>query len=62
MTEAFGLYALSGKATTFLAPALIAVTTDLSGSQRLGATPLIALFAVGLVLLVWVKPEGEHPA
>ena len=61
MTEAFGLYALSGKATTFLAPALIAVSTDLSGSQRLGATPLIGLFAIGLVLLVWVKAEGDHP-
>jgi len=60
MTEAFGLYALSGKATTFLAPALIAVTTDISGSQRLGATPLIALFAIGLFLLVWVKAEGDH--
>jgi len=60
MTEAFGLYALSGKATTFLAPALIAVTTDISGSQRLGATPLIALFAIGLFLLFWVKAEGDH--
>ncbi|MFV0514957.1 MAG: MFS transporter [Jhaorihella sp.] len=62
MTEAFGLYALSGKATTFLAPALIAVATDLSGSQRVGVTPLIVLFAIGLGLLVWVKAEGDHPA
>jgi UMF1 family MFS transporter len=60
MTEAFGLYALSGKATTFLAPALIAITTDISGNQRLGVTPLVALFAIGLILLVWVKPEGDH--
>lgn len=60
MTEAFGLYALSGKATTFLAPSMIAVVTDLSGSQRLGVSPLIALFAIGLVLLIWVKPDGER--
>lgn len=60
MTEAFGLYALAGKATTFLAPALIAITTDLTGSQRLGVTPLIALFLAGLVLLVWVTPDREH--
>ncbi|WP_239113180.1 MFS transporter [Shimia biformata] len=59
MTEAFGLYALSGKATTFLAPALIALASDMSGSQRFGITPLIGLFLVGLILLVWVKPEGE---
>ncbi|MBW6416433.1 MFS transporter [Celeribacter sp. PS-C1] len=58
MTEAFGLFALSGKATTFLAPALIALVSDLSSSQRLGITPLIALFILGLVLLAWVHPEG----
>lgn len=60
MTEAFGLYALTGKATSFLAPFLIAVATDISGSQRIGVAPLIALFLIGLVLLVWVKPEGDH--
>ena len=59
MTEAFGLYALSGKALSFMAPGLIALATTLSESQRLGVSPLILLFAVGLFLLVWVKPEGE---
>ena len=60
MTEAFGLYALSGKATTFLAPALIAITSDLTGSQRLGITPVVGLFILGLVLLLWVKPNGDY--
>jgi UMF1 family MFS transporter len=59
MTEAFGLYALSGKATSFLAPALIAVTTDLTGSQRLGITPVVGLFILGLILLAWVKRNGD---
>lgn len=59
MTEAFGLYALSGKATSFIAPALIALTSDLSGSQRLGVTPIAGLFILGLVLLAWVKPKGD---
>ena len=59
MTEAFGLYALAGKATSFLAPALIALTTGITGSQRIGVTPLIALFLLGLILLIWVKPNGE---
>jgi len=58
-TEGFGLYALSGKATAFLAPFLIAVTTDLSGSQRIGFIPLIVIFLVALILLAWVDPEGE---
>ena len=57
--EAFGLYALSGKATAFLAPGLIAIVSDISGSQQIGVTPLIALFILGLVLLGWVKPKGD---
>lgn len=59
MTESFGLYALSGKATSFLAPALIAIASDVTGSQRLGITPVVGLFIIGLVLLAWVKPNGD---
>lgn len=58
-TEVFGLYALSGKATTFLAPALIALATQLSGSLQLGISPLIVMFLLSLVLLIWVKATGE---
>jgi len=57
-SEAFGLYALSGKATAFLGPALIGVTTASLGDARFGMLPLIGLFIVGLVLLLWVDPEG----
>ena len=59
MTEAFGLYALAGKATSFLAPLSIGIATDLTGSQQAGITPLIVLFVIGLVLLLWVKPDGD---
>ena len=59
MTEGFGLYALSGKVVSFIAPALIALATTLTGSQRLGVTPLIVLFVIGLILLLWVKAGGE---
>ena len=60
-TEAFGLYALSGKATTYLGTMGIALFTLISGSQRLGiAIPLIALFVLGMVFLKWVKPMGER--
>ena len=60
MTEAFGLYALSGKATSFIAPLLIGTVTYLTGSQQLGVTPLIGLFLIGLFLLIWVKPDPEE--
>ena len=59
MTEAFGLYALSGKATAFLAPMLIAIMTNATGDQRLGVSPLILLFLLGLVLLRWVSAEED---
>ena len=60
-TEAFGLYALSGKATTYLGTMGIAIGTALSGSPRLGiAVPLIVLFVLGMVFLHWVKPMGER--
>ena len=58
-TEAFGLYALSGKATAFLAPMLIAIATQVTGSARLGVSPLVGLFIVALILLVWVRPGGD---
>ena len=59
MTEAFGIYALAGKATSFLAPFLIALATDLTGSQRIGVTPVLLLFLAGLVLMLWVRADGE---
>ena len=60
MTEAFGLYALAGKATSFLALASVALVTGLTGSQQAGILPIILLFFSGLVLLAWVKPEGDR--
>ena len=59
MTESFGLYALSGKAMSWLAPLSIGVTTQITGSQQLGIVPLIVLFVIGLILLVFVKPDGD---
>jgi UMF1 family MFS transporter len=60
ITESFGLYALTGKATSFLAPLSIGVVTQLSGSQQIGITPLVVLFLAGLALMIWVKPQGER--
>ncbi len=58
--ESFGLFALTGKATAFLAPALINVTTRWTGDAQIGYTPIIGLFVLGLILLIWVKPNGDR--
>ncbi|MEP6019543.1 MAG: MFS transporter [Paracoccaceae bacterium] len=58
-TESFGLYGLCGRATSFIAPALIGIATTVTGSAQLGVAPLILLFLLGLVLLRWVNPKGE---
>lgn len=52
MTAAFGLYALAGKATAFLAPALVAAATALSADQQIGIAPVVALFVLGYVLMI----------
>ena len=58
--EAFGLFSLTGRATAFLAPALITVFTTMTQSNQLGFLPVIFLFLLGLLLLSWVKPEGDR--
>jgi MFS transporter, UMF1 family len=47
----FGLFALSGKVTSFVGPILVAVVTQISGSQRAGLVVLLVMFAAGFVLL-----------
>jgi len=53
--EMFGLYALSGKATAFVGPALLAWITAATGSQRLGMATIILFLAGGLALLLTVR-------
>jgi UMF1 family MFS transporter len=57
--QAFGLFALSGRATAFVGPAALAAATAWTGSQRLGVTPVVLLFLLGLLLLRWVEPQSE---
>ncbi len=61
-TEAFGLFALSGRATAFLAPATITLATWATGSTRAGLAPVIVLFLAGLFLLRWVNRSGDRAA
>ncbi len=58
--EAFGLFALTGKATAFLAPALITLFTVMTGNNQLGFLPVIFLFLIGLFLLRWVNKDGDR--
>ncbi|MCF4099986.1 MFS transporter [Maritalea mediterranea] len=55
--EAFGLFALTGRATSFIAPLSIAVVTSWSQSQQIGITPIIALFVLGAVGLLFVTKK-----
>jgi UMF1 family MFS transporter len=54
MTEMFGLYALSGKATAFLGPALLAWVTVSFQSQRAGMATILVFLLAGLALLIGV--------
>ncbi|KNG93819.1 MFS transporter [Pseudaestuariivita atlantica] len=58
--DAFGLFALTGRATAFLAPALITLFTYWFSSNQLGFLPVIFLFLLGLILLRWVQAEGDR--
>lgn len=57
-TEFFGLYALSGKATAFVGPAVLALATTAFDSQRAGMATIPPFFVLGFLLLLLVKePE-----
>ena len=56
-TAFFGLYALSGRATTWVASAIIALVTDWTDSRRLGIATILILLLLGLVLLSRVKVQ-----
>ncbi|MCB5202209.1 MFS transporter [Neorhizobium sp. T786] len=56
----FGIYALSGRATSFLATLLFSMTTYATGSARLGMATLIIFLLAGLLLLITTPyPAGD---
>ena len=55
MTQFFGLYALTGKVTSFIGPLSIGALTAFSGSQRIGISVLVVFFAAGGLILVKVR-------
>jgi MFS transporter, UMF1 family len=57
MNQFFGLYALSGTATSFLGHALVAAFTAAFASQRAGFGSLIILLLAGFALMFRVRQE-----
>jgi UMF1 family MFS transporter len=58
VTEMFGLFALSGKVTAFLGPAVLAYVTAVFASQRAGMATVIVFMAAGALILLTVKEPG----
>jgi MFS transporter, UMF1 family len=61
-TQMFGLFALSGRVTAFIGPAVLAWATAAAGSQRAGMATILVFFATGLAVLLLKVPERADPA
>jgi UMF1 family MFS transporter len=55
IAQYFGLFALTGKVTSFIGPLLIGAITAATASQKAGMAVLVGFFVVGLVLLARVR-------
>ena len=58
-SQLFGLFAFSGKATTFAGPLLVGWITAQTGSQRIGMSVVVVMLLGGLLLMLAVpSPES----
>ena len=55
VTQFFGLFAFSGKATAFAAPLAVGFFTNWFGDQRIGMAAILAFLVVGLILMLKVR-------
>lgn len=55
ITQFFGLLALSGKVTSFLAPLAVSLVTFATASQAAGVSVILAFFLVGAAVLTQVR-------
>ena len=58
--EIFGLYATTGKAATFLAPAAFALFVTLGGAQYWGVLGIVLVLLVGLLVLLPVSARQKQ--
>ncbi|MBN2139652.1 MAG: MFS transporter [Desulfovibrionaceae bacterium] len=59
--QMFGLFALSGKLTSFLGPFLVGWLTLALGSQRFGMASVIVMFVLGFGLMLLVPKSESGP-
>jgi len=57
IAQYFGLFALTGKVTSFAGPLLIGAITAITASQKAGMAVLVVFFGAGLALLARVQEE-----
>jgi len=57
MAEFYGLYALCGKATSFMAPLTVAIVTQVTNSQRVGLASVLVFLIAGLLMMIFVREE-----
>jgi MFS transporter, UMF1 family len=55
IAQYFGLFALTGKVTSFVGPLLIGMITAITASQKAGMAMLVVFFVAGLALLARVR-------
>ena len=60
IAQYFGLFALTGKVTSFIGPLLIGVITAVTASQKAGMAVLVVFFVAGLALLARVRDDDNR--
>ncbi len=58
--EAFGLYATTGRAASFLAPAAFSLAIAVGGAQYWGVLGIVVVLAAGLAVLLTVRFPAGH--
>ena len=58
IAQYFGLFALTGKVTSFIGPLLIGAVTAVTASQKAGMALLVVFFLAGLALLTRVRENS----
>jgi UMF1 family MFS transporter len=61
IAQYFGLFALTGKVTSFIGPLLIGLVTAYTASQKAGMAVLVVFFVTGMALLMRVREEPVVP-
>jgi UMF1 family MFS transporter len=62
IAQYFGLFALTGKVTSFIGPLVIGIVTAVTANQKAGMATLVLFFATGLLLLARVRDYPDRHA